>query len=535
MSKTDQLQHHNPDAHPTYLASLPTHLEPPSSLKSTTVDTLKYPIPLHGYLTRNIETPVSGITRHYTTTRNPTQELAETAANTDSHETTTVGKPTCAATNCSSPGLLKCTRCKNTVYCSRSCQSVHWSSHRSVCIPPAPSPPPPHADNTSSPFLPQRTQNTPPPSLHPCLVPSCTQRASITCNTCLATLYCSKTCEHRDALTHACLCPAIQEVSVNRRWKRLRAGGWEPHAILTLADRFAVPALSASEKFDIIFGDDECSQQLVEEAVRYTGLPKERIHKIAIESTPEELSRLGYQLYGLREKAQRKQAPRRSSKKCKQPSIRFLARRPDSCHPGRKLMSTGSHQIDKTPVNMNPMPHPSTNEEDQLMPQTQKPFDSRVCPGKTEHLLPSPQPTDIVSPPDDGMDPNYAQDSTEPDPEQATETDSTKTEETPDAIPPNYPTVSMVPAPSQDSMDTPTISHSRPSAPHTNKSMTARRKKNKSVYKKQYCKKKMSQCLYFTQSPKSRLGLCKRKNVIHYCIYCKWSSLTIPLPRCGVG
>ena len=59
MSKTDQLQHHNPDAHPTYLASLPTHLEPPSSLKSTTVDPLKYPIPLHGYFTRNIETPVS--------------------------------------------------------------------------------------------------------------------------------------------------------------------------------------------------------------------------------------------------------------------------------------------------------------------------------------------------------------------------------------------------------------------------------------------------------------------------------------------
>jgi hypothetical protein len=105
---------------------------------------------------------------------------------------------------------------------------------------------------------------------------------------------------------------------------------------------------------------------------------------------------------------------------------------------------------------------------------------------------------------DDGMDPNYAQDSTEPDPEQVTETESTKTDETPDPIPPNYPTVSMVPAPSQDSMDTPTISHSRPSAPHTNKSMTARRKKNKSVYTKQYCKKKMSQCLYFTQTPKSR-------------------------------
>jgi hypothetical protein len=197
-------------------------------------------------------------------------------------------------------------------------------------------------------------------------------------------------------LTHACLCPAIQEVSINRRWQYLRAGGWEPHAILTLADRFAVPALSASEKFEIIFGDDESSHQLVEEAVRYTGLPKERIHKIAIESTPEELSRLGYQLYGLREKAQRKQAPRRSSKKCKQPSIRFLARRPDSCQPDKKLTSTSSDQIDKTPVNTNPTPHPSTKEEDQLMPQTQKPFNPLVCPAKREHLLPSPQLMDMV-------------------------------------------------------------------------------------------------------------------------------------------
>jgi hypothetical protein len=335
-------------------------------------------------------------------------------------------------------------------------------------------------------------------------------------------------------LTHACLCPAIREVSVNRRWKRLRAGGWEPHAILTLADRFAVPALSASEKFDIIFGDDECSQQLVEEAVRYTGLPKERIHKIAIESTPEELSRLGYQLYGLREKAQRKQIPRRSSKKCKQPSTKFLARRPDSCQPRKKLTPTSFHQIDKAPVNMNPTPHPSTKEEDKLMPQAQKPLDSLVCPAKTEHSLPSPQLTDMVSLPDDGMVPNYAQDSTEPDPEQATETDSIKTDETPDPIPPNYPTVPMVPALSQDSMDTRTTNHSTPSSHHTINSMTARRKKNKSVYKKQYCKKKMTPCPYFTQSPKSRLGLCNRQHGF-YCIYCKWYSLTIPLPRCGVG
>lgn len=36
---------------------------------------------------------------------------------------------------CSNPALLRCVRCKITVYCSPICQKAHWKEHRQICAP----------------------------------------------------------------------------------------------------------------------------------------------------------------------------------------------------------------------------------------------------------------------------------------------------------------------------------------------------------------------------------------------------------------
>ena len=294
-------------------------------------------------------------------------------------------------------------------------------------------------------------------------------------------------------MTHAQICRTIRDIRIHRRWSHLRAAGWEQYHILKLVERFAVPAPTTAERFDIMY-EEEFFRQLAKDAVVYTGLSQERIHQLAVESTPEELSRLGKELYRKKQEYELKHC----HKPCK--------RRPPTIRRVKKLSAKSQRNAGTQPL---PVEVPNSS------PEVTNEMDS-----------PSPPQMDMAL---------QQEDSTDPDPEQANETGSSKTDETPDRIPPNNPTVFMVPMPPQDSMDNPTTNRSMSSTPHIVNPITARRKKNKSVHKKQYCKKKSTPCLYFTQSPKNRLGLCNRKNVIGYCIHCKWSSLTLPLPRCGVG
>jgi len=397
--------------------------------------------------------------------------------------------PVCEAPQCTTPGMSRCTRCKVTYYCSRSCQATHWKVHKLVCsLPGTMAPTPTTHSNTGSNAPKPSTVN---PTSHQCIAPHCSQRAHIPCEDCESSLYCSTKCMHSDAISHAQICRTIRDIRVHRRWSHLRAVGWEQYQILKLVDRFAVPAPTAAERFDIMY-EEEFFRQLAKDAVVYTGLPQEHIHQLAVESTPEELSRLGKELHRKKQEYELKHRPK----------------------PRKRWPPIGRLKKARAKSHRNPGTQPLPMEAPNPSPQVTNEIDNL-----------SPPQADIVL---------QQEDSTEPDSEQATESRSTKTDETPDPVPPNHPVVSMVPVPSQDSMETRLTRSDTQSVLHRVISVAARRKKKRAP-KKQYCKKKIAPCLYFPPySPKSRLGLCNRQTVFR-CIYCKWSSLIIPLPRCGVG
>ncbi|GMI04035.1 hypothetical protein TrLO_g275 [Triparma laevis f. longispina] len=56
--------------------------------------------------------------------------------------------PYCGYPGCREPAPLKCSRCKETNYCSKECQKDHWKFHKKLCFAPgkkksAPMPPAP--------------------------------------------------------------------------------------------------------------------------------------------------------------------------------------------------------------------------------------------------------------------------------------------------------------------------------------------------------------------------------------------------------
>jgi len=53
---------------------------------------------------------------------------------------------TCARCKKEGTGFPKCSRCKDTFYCTRQCQQKHWSDHKEKCIPPEKRPKPPSED-----------------------------------------------------------------------------------------------------------------------------------------------------------------------------------------------------------------------------------------------------------------------------------------------------------------------------------------------------------------------------------------------------
>jgi len=188
--------------------------------------------------------------------------------------------PMCEAPQCSSPGMSRCTRCKITYYCSRSCQAKHWKVHKLVCPPHGTmAPTPPTHSTTGSNAAEPSTVN---PTSHQCIAPHCSQRAHMPCEYCESSLYCSITCMHSDVMTHAQICRIIRDIRIHRRWSHLRAAGWEQYHILKLVERFAVPAPTTAERFDIMY-EEEFFRQLAKDAVVYTGLSQERIHQLAVQ------------------------------------------------------------------------------------------------------------------------------------------------------------------------------------------------------------------------------------------------------------
>jgi len=393
--------------------------------------------------------------------------------------------PICEAPQCSSSGTLRCTRCKTSYYCSRSCQAIHWTAHKKRCHPSnATSPTTAHSTPESKPSLPSTDHTV----YHKCFSLHCTQRARIPCEDCESNLYCSVICMQSEAQTHVQICSIIRDIRINRRWSHLLANGWEPCQVLKLVDRFAMPLPTAEERFDIMYEED-FFRQLAKDAVVYTGLSQERIHQLAVESNPEDLSRLSQELY---------------RKKLEYEKRHFYN------PPKRRLGKIGKVKTKSANKTRSHKTQPQPEKSANLIPQSTAGSESQSTPK---------------------MDPVLQQDSTTTNTEVAS--GSSNSDEAPDPAPPNCLAVAMVPA-LQVTMDTPPTYQHSPSPPIV-KIMTTRRKKTKNVPKKQYCRKKSIPCLYFPHSPKIRLGLCNRKNVIGYCIHCKWSSLTLPLPRCGVG
>lgn len=49
---------------------------------------------------------------------------------------------TCAKCQKTGVNLSRCSRCKDTFYCSRDCQKEDWSSHKVKCVPPSQRPKP---------------------------------------------------------------------------------------------------------------------------------------------------------------------------------------------------------------------------------------------------------------------------------------------------------------------------------------------------------------------------------------------------------
>lgn len=43
--------------------------------------------------------------------------------------------PSCASCSLEKTNLLKCSRCKSVVYCSKECQKLHWKAHKPICKP----------------------------------------------------------------------------------------------------------------------------------------------------------------------------------------------------------------------------------------------------------------------------------------------------------------------------------------------------------------------------------------------------------------
>lgn len=52
----------------------------------------------------------------------------------NSEQMATAEAITCSRTNCFNKGTLCCSRCKMALYCSASCQKLHWKDHKMNCI-----------------------------------------------------------------------------------------------------------------------------------------------------------------------------------------------------------------------------------------------------------------------------------------------------------------------------------------------------------------------------------------------------------------
>ena len=382
MSKKDQHQQHT-SAHPRFLAPFPsdtylnTSTHPPATvpyyphpphaqLPSTDV------LPLHVYINSrqtnplaphpSSETQGSASATTTTPTLSPTSLHDKISHNNSTNHLETRPPSICAASNCYSPASLRCTRCKDTQYCSRLCQSSHWRSHKTQCQPPGATQPP--DTKCSNPAPPSSTPTgsttqspTSCPDRPPCVAPWCHQRATISCSGCLATLYCSATCGHLDSPQHACICPVILSISSSRKWDHLSAEGWEPTHILALTTRFANPPLTASEKFSILFGDNPFICKLAEEARNYTHLSIEHIHQLAVEATPETLLKMSKQLLAVKKKCM---AQERANKTKRAPQ--------EANRPPKKIKLPRAHTFRRRP---SPLTAPSPSSESKVEPEPQ--------------------------------------------------------------------------------------------------------------------------------------------------------------------
>ena len=159
MSKRDQHQQHTPDAFTRHthldtntpsLATVPSDIQVPPindmSLHDYTISTRQNdPLTFHSSFAPLAPTicqappkPRENNTFILHDNRinfqdNPIQNPARPAGTSKTHEHDTPSTPICAASNCDSPASLRCTRCKCTQYCSRTCRASQWRSHKATC------------------------------------------------------------------------------------------------------------------------------------------------------------------------------------------------------------------------------------------------------------------------------------------------------------------------------------------------------------------------------------------------------------------
>ncbi len=95
---------------------------------------------------------------------------------------------------CSKPTTNKCSRCRSVNYCSRECQKLNWSHHKTICL----------------------------PSLEQKLCNNCARPADFSCNDCSNGYYCSENCQVRHWEVHQVfhheknIIPSLKDISTGK-------------------------------------------------------------------------------------------------------------------------------------------------------------------------------------------------------------------------------------------------------------------------------------------------------------------------------